>query len=260
MAQHTQYAPLNPTMADSARPSPTAPSFFKPPLQTDPFSNQFSSGLPELDTPISVAISMTSTEAGSPDAADPSPFKATVTCCRCDNRQRLFPDWKTNGSANSATCEKCTSAFCRKCTLSSETLVQFDAKGRALIPAEVFDVSFHWLCRNCGSLYDVPVSQVRRKNGVATVEIKTLFCEPCNQRATGETLLIALRSKDSSNQPASSVMDQSGVVAPPMQNRYSDSFFTRKLANPEAEPRRRWSLKSLKRWTSISSTSFKPLG
>jgi hypothetical protein len=241
------YAPLNHPVPASWVVSPLSPTsgYQKLDSHLDPFSDDYPS-IPS--SPVSITVSNSTVEEESQPSSEPDvpPFAASIQCCRCDEQQSLFSEWDKASSKHTASCVTCTSAFCRKCVISSESIIQFDSKCKATIPAEVFDVSCHWFCNTCGSLYDVPVSQLRRKNGVASIEFKSLACTPCNQKATSMSLFFASLPKST----ASSDLP----IPPPLNTAFSDGFFRQPTWNTSpVEPRRSWSLKSLRRWTSISS-------
>jgi hypothetical protein len=246
-----RYQHLDSKISGTNWQSPASPEFPRRQQQRDPFSDAFSSG---PNSPISPTLSRSSSQQETLYAEDSEPFKAGIQCCRCDQQQPLFSDWNDRASTHNACCLRCTSAFCGKCIISSDEAIQFDGKCRADVPASMFSVSFHWFCSTCGVFADVPVSQVKRQQGIATLEPKALKCEPCNQKATSATLFIASVG-DKSQMPhfqLSSRMPDQAEKAKTDRPR-SDSWFSRRSwSGSTSESSGSWSMKSVKRWTSLN--------
>jgi hypothetical protein len=180
------------------------------------------------------------------DSTQPNKLKATVQCCKCDETQDLFSDWSQT-SFNSATCRKCTAAFCGKCSLAAYgNVTKFDRRGKL---SSSGDDSYHWICLNCGVLYGVPTSAIRQLQSLVSVQFKSCICEPCNQRATSDTLFLTSTSGstiDTGNNTNSS--SRSSWVS----SRASWTSWT-SWTSSSSGVTRSWSLRSIKRWNSRSS-------
>jgi hypothetical protein len=125
-----------------------------------------------------------------------SPLRAAeIQCCRCDNTQPLYDD-------EPSVCEKCTKAACQQCKISSQDVVVFSKDSKAIIPKDSIVGSYWWFCHNCGTLREIPTSKVRQLGkGMSSVDLKSLACAPCNQKASKHTLCIATLNISPFNTP-----------------------------------------------------------
>jgi len=236
-------------------------------FESDPF-NDFSHPVSPIDDLVS-PVSSTSGYAPADEAHNEfGPVKnSSVECCRCSNIQPLLSSWSTQKIQNNAVCDKCTSAFCSKCVFSSSaTVLSFNAKSKASIPQDEFNIQYLWFCSTCGGMENIPLQNIKRMNGVASTDMKGLSCLPCRQKANSHCLKIAFLKGNSllsqgkelpriSEQPRSIMeeeMEGLQTSRPTASSRYSDGYFSLRHSMTWRSQRSK-TVSRMKRWTSFSS-------
>ncbi|KAF2671348.1 hypothetical protein BT63DRAFT_214945 [Microthyrium microscopicum] len=274
--QHSRYDSLvddiDTKLIISNHPSDIQPDLYTD-IHTDPFSDDNSLDNTSPTSPLSP-------QSHGPSARDISDFDpndpltplrtSLINCCRCPHSQPVLAHEDDEPVADKchAVCDRCTHSFCRKCTIDTDSVISFDANRKAPILQDASRLNYFWSCASCGLVSSVPVSRIKRSRGSVSVDLKGLKCVPCNQKTNGMCLVVAtINQMDTEFMPSPSLERTLDVLAeeeessdgasrPGLVGMASENMLPRakKMASPgEMKRHSSWSIKSLKRWASMSS-------